>query len=482
MNWALSIPLFIYLIGIFFIGLWANCYVQKTASFIKEYFIGSRSLGGFILAMTMMATYGSASSFIGGPGIAYQTGLGWVLLSMAQLPAGYFVLTVLGKKFAILARQYDAVTLTDFLKARYQSNTVAIFSTLSIIIFLFSSMAAQWVGGARLLESIFGISYTTALIIFAVSVIVYVVIGGFRAVSFTDAIQGSVMFFGTMILLVAVIVAGGGIENIMMTLVEENPYLISPFGADGNLTPLYVSSYWILVGVGLVGLPQLAVRAMSYKDSQALHRGIIYNTVFVGVIMFGMHLIGVFARAVHPGIVNGDHVMPTITMEVLPPLLAGIVLAAPLAAIMSTVDALLITVSSAVVKDIYLGFINPEATEREIKIGSFLTTAIIGIIVFFIALSPPDFLIWLNLFAFGGLESTFIWPVFFGLYWNKANHYGAISAMIIGMTSYILLDQLYPNAFGMHTVVVPILLSCISFVLASWMTSGKGTIQSFKHR
>src|SRR5690606_29845606 len=159
-----------------------------------EYFLGSRSLGGFILAMTMMATYGSASSFIGGPGVAYSTGLGWVLLSMAQLPAGYFVLMILGKKFAIAARKYQAITLIDFLKSRYESKWVVLLSALSIIIFLFSAMAAQWVGGARLIESLTGLSYTTALFIFAVSVLVYVIIGGFRAVAMTDAIQGTVMF------------------------------------------------------------------------------------------------------------------------------------------------------------------------------------------------------------------------------------------------------------------------------------------------
>ena len=101
--------------------------------------------------MTMMATYGSASSFIGGPGVAYTRGLGWVLLSMAQLATGYFVLMVLGKKFAIVARRYKAITLIDFLKERYKSHTVVLLSAASIIIFLFSAMAAQWVGGARLI-------------------------------------------------------------------------------------------------------------------------------------------------------------------------------------------------------------------------------------------------------------------------------------------------------------------------------------------
>lgn len=420
--------------------------------------------------MTMIATYGSASSFIGGPGVAYTQGLGWVLLAMSQVVTGYFVLMVLGKKFAITARKYNAVTLIDFLKERYNSRWVVWLSSLSIIIFLFSAMAAQWVGGARLIESLTGLSYLSALFIFAASVMVYVVIGGFRAVAVTDAVQGGIMFIGTMILLVAVIVAGGGIPNIISDLSSENPNLITPFGFDGGLTPLYVSSFWILVGVGVVGLPQVAVRAMSYKNARAMHRAIIIGTIVVGFIMLGMHLIGVFARPILPGIEVGDKVMPLIAMEVLPPWLAGIVLAAPMAAIMSTVDSLLLLVSSAIVKDVYINYIKPDAKEAAIKKLSFAVTALLGILVCIMALSPPDLLIWLNLFSFGGLEAAFIWPVVLGLYWAKGNRYGAVASMITGTASYILFHTFYPNALGMNTVVLPIALSLAAYVSVSLLT------------
>ncbi|WP_042350469.1 sodium/pantothenate symporter [Bacillus massiliigorillae] len=473
MNWAVIIPLLIFLVLIFGIGFWSNRYIQSSNSFLQEYFLGGRQLGGFVLAMTMMATYGSASSFIGGPGVAYTKGLGWVLLSMAQLATGYFVLMVLGKKFAIVARRYKAITIIDFLKSRYQSKAVVLLSAASIIIFLFSAMAAQWVGGARLIESLTGLSYTTALFIFAVSVLVYVIIGGFRAVALTDAVQGTVMLFGTIILLVATVIAGGGLSNIMGELVAENPNLVTPFGADADLTPLYVSSFWILVGVGVIGLPQITVRAMSYKDSKAMHKAIIVGTIVIGAIMLGMHLIGVLARPVVPGVEIGDMVMPTLTMKVLPPFIAGIVLAAPMAAIMSTVDSLLILVGSTVVKDIYINYMKPNASEQQVKKASFIVTSVIGISVVLFALSPPDLLIWLNLFAFGGLESVFIWPVVFGLYWSTGNKYGALASMVVGMGSYILFDRFYPTAFGMHTVVLPILLSLIVYVIVSLLTSKK---------
>jgi sodium/pantothenate symporter len=476
-NWAVITPLLIFLLIIFTVGMWSNKFVIKSNSFLEEYFLGERQMGGFILAMTMVATYGSASSFIGGPGIAYTQGLGWVLLAMAQLATGYFTLMVLGKKFAIISRQYKAITLIDFLKERYKSKVVVLFSAASIIIFLFSSMTAQWIGGARLVESLTGLPYTTALLIFAFSVLVFVIVGGFRAVAITDTIQGVVMFGGTLILLIATIKAGGGIPKIISDLAAENPNLISPYGAERSLTPSFVSSFWILVGIGVVGLPQIAVRAMSYKNSKAMHSAIIIGTIVVGFIMLGMHLIGVFARPVLPGVKIGDTVMPLLSMKVLPPYAAGIVLAAPMAAIMSTVDALLILVSSALVKDVYLNYIKPDAGNDLVKKVSFSVTAIIGIIVILFSLSPPDLIVWLNLFSFGGLESVFIWPVVLGLYWSKGNKYGAITSMVLGMGSYILLDQFYPNAFGFHTVVLPILLSLLGFVVTSLFTQqNEGTI------
>lgn len=470
MNIGVIIPLVIFLIGIFAIGFIASKKMSSNGGFLQEYFLGGRELGGFVLAMTMIATYGSASSFLGGPGTAYTTGFGWALLAMSQVVTGYFVLLVLGKKFAILSRRYNAITMIDFLKARYNSPAVAILSAIAIIIFLFSAMTAQWVGGGRLIESLTGLSYTSALFIFAISVLVYVTIGGFRAVALTDAVQGTIMIVGTLILLIAVIIAGGGIPTIMQDLLNENPNLVTPFGADRSLTPAYVSSFWILVGVGVVGLPQMVIRTMSYKSSRAMHRALAIGTIVTGFIMLNMHLIGIFARPILPGIEVGDKVIPLIALEVLPPWLAGIVLAAPMAAIMSTVDSLLLLVSSAVVKDVYINFIQPDAPEKKVKIISYGVTGILGTIVFLLALQPPDLLIFLNLFAFGGLEAAFIWPIVLGLYWKYGNKYGAIASMITGIGSYIaihLYNQAYGELLGVHAVTIPVVLSLIAFIIGS---------------
>ncbi|GAB3797470.1 sodium/pantothenate symporter [Virgibacillus kimchii] len=473
MNWQAILPLAIILIIIFGVGIWASRYVRGSSSFLQDYFLGGRSMGGFLLAMTMTATYGSASSFIGGPGTAYTEGLGWVLLAMSQVVTGYFVLMVLGKKFAVVTRRYKAVTMVDFLKSRYESKWVVLFSALSIIIFLFSAMAAQWIGGARLLESLIGIDYTAALILFALSVLIYVTIGGFRAVALTDAVQGTIMFFGTLVLLIAVIIAGGGVPAIISDLHTENPNLITPYGAEGTLNPAFVSSFWILVGVGVVALPQVTVRAMAYKDTRSMHRAIIIGTIVVGFIMLNMHLIGVFARPILPGIEIGDQVMPLIALEVMPAWLAGVVLAAPMAAIISTVDSLLLLVSSTIVKDVYLNYVRPDAPHNRVKWLSIGVTAILGIIVFFMALNPPDLIIWLNLFAFGGLEAAFIWPIILGLYWSKGNKYGALASMVVGVGLYILSDSFFPQPLGLHSVVLPVVFSFFAYVFVSLGTQKK---------
>lgn len=474
-NFFTILPMILFIIFIFWAGIYASKKMNNTnsGSFLQEYFLGGRELGGLLLAMTMVSTYASASSFISGPGVAYTQGLGWVLLSMIQVVTGYFTLMILGKKFAIVSRQMNAVTLVDFLKARYESKAVIILAACSIIVFLFASTVAQWIGGGRLVQSLTGISYQTSLFLFTIVVVVYVVIGGFRAVAITDSIMGTVMLVGTIVILVGTIIAGGGITAIMTELKEIDPNLLTPFGTSGTLTPRYVSSFWILVGIGVVGLPQISVRAMGYKDSKAMHQAIIIGTIVVGAIMFGVTITGVLGRAVLPDIEIGDTVMPTIAMEVLPPWLAGIFLAAPMAAIVSTVNSLLLVISSSIVKDIYVNYVNPNASLQVVKRWTLASTGLLGVLIFISALHPPEFLVWINLFAFGGLQAVFLWPIILGLYWEKGNAVGAITSMVIGASTYIFFDRLYPDPLGMHTVTFPILLSLLGYVIGSLCTQKK---------
>lgn len=158
MQLEVILPLVAYLFLVFGLSVYAMR-KRSTGTFLNEYFLGSRSMGGVVLAMTLTATYISASSFIGGPGAAYKYGLGWVLLAMIQLPAIWLSLGILGKKFAILARRYNAVTLNDMLFARYQSRLLVWLASLSLLVAFIGAMTVQFIGGARLLETAAGIPY-----------------------------------------------------------------------------------------------------------------------------------------------------------------------------------------------------------------------------------------------------------------------------------------------------------------------------------
>mgnify|MGYP000718363052 CR=1 FL=1 len=160
------VPVVIYLSLSFLAALWARKQSQKTSDshgFIEEYFIGGRSMGGFVLAMSIIASYTSASSFVGGPGVAYKLGLSWVLLAMIQVPTTFLTLGVLGKRFAIMARKTRSVTLTDFLRARYRSDAVVVLCSLALLVFFMAAMLAQFIGGARLFQAVTGYPYIVGL-------------------------------------------------------------------------------------------------------------------------------------------------------------------------------------------------------------------------------------------------------------------------------------------------------------------------------
>lgn len=468
MNKEMLLPLIAYLCFVFGVAFYAYR-KRQGGSFLSEYYVGSRSMSGFVLAMTTAATYVGASSFIGGPGAAYKYGLGWVLLAMIQVPAVLLALGALGKKFALLSRKYNAVTINDLLLARYQNKFVVWIASLALLLSFFAMMTVQFIGAGRLLETTLGVPYQTAVIIFAVTVGIYTFIGGFRAVVLTDTIQGLVMLAGTFLLLGGVIYAAGGIENAVNTLETINPQLIQPYGIDERpLDFTFMTSFWVLVCFGLIGLPQLAVRSMAYKDSASLHKALVIGTLVVSLLMFGMHLAGVLGRAVIPDLKIPDRVIPTLMIQVLPPLVAGIFLAAPMAAIMSSIDSLLIQSSSTLIKDLYLA-VKPEAVDNEgkLKFFSTMTTLTFAVLLVFAALNPPDMLIWLNLLSLGGLEATFLWVIVLGLYWKNANATGAISSMLAGLVSYIVLTTFKISIFSFHAIVPSLLIGLIAFLIGN---------------
>lgn len=459
---------------------------HASHGFLQNYFVGGRSMGGLVLAMTLVATYTSASSFLGGPGLAASWGLSQSWVAAIQIGTAFLTLGVIGKRFAIISRKIHAVTVTDYFRARYCSSAVVILCGLCLVVFFITQMVAQFIGGATLVQSVTGLPYWAGLALFGLIVILYTSIGGFKAVVITDTLQGIIMTFGTFLLLFFVIRAGGGMENLTTQLDAMNPgwNLIGKgsYGADTTaLSPGYMISFWVLVGAGVLGLPQTAVRGMGFKDTHSMHRAMIYGTIVVGILMIGMHFAGALTLPLLPegGIASTDQVIPYVVLNYMPAWAAGLFLAAPLAAVMSTVSSLLILASATILKDLYLNYIvgkEPERrqkAERKLPRYSFLLTAVLGLIVFLISLNPPDIIVWINLFAMGGLETTFFWPLIGGLYWKKGNSTCCIVSIVVGLAVFIFFNQVKIAPFHIHEIVFGLAAGGIAYFVTGLLSKKK---------
>ena len=479
-NLVALVPLVIFLV----LALTVSLVVRRRThtaggGFVKEYFIGNRALGGFVLAMTTIATYGSVSSFVGGPGQAWLVGWGWVYMAVVQVTALVLLYGILGKKMALVSRKLDAVTVIDVIRARYSSNALANVSAVVVVLFFAATMVAQFVGGAKLFEAVTGYSYLVGLVLFGVAVVLFTTIGGFRGVAVTDAICGVAMLIGIFVLAAGILAAGGGYENIMDTIRANRPEMLEPFGGGSMPATLYFTQ-WLLVGIFTFVLPQSAVRCMGFKNTKSLHSAMWIGAVTCAFVIVGMHLAGVWCGALidTSTLPNSDYFIPTVVLQIMPVGIAGLFLAAPLAAVMSTVSSLLILASAAIIKDIYHTYYVKDDPARLAKyqknLGKFTIggTLLVGIVTVLLALNPPDIIWVLNLFAMGGLECAFFWPLVGGLFFKKGTKQGAVAASIGGAAFYIFA---YYNVkvLGINAVVWGLLVSAILYYVVSYATCPK---------
>lgn len=486
-NAGLIFVILAYLAVSLFIGLYIG-YLQKKESsggFLKNYFIGGRSMGGFVLAMTLVATYASSSSFLSGPGFSTERGLTQTFVAMTQIGTAFVTLGIIGKKFALVSRKINAVSVSDYMRARYKSNTLVILSSLALVVFFMTNMVAQFIGGAVLFETVSGLPYVYGLFLFGGVVILYSTFGGFKGVVATDTIQGVVMAIGTTLLLVYAIKAGGGMENITSWLDVNRPGwdIVGKGTYQGIDSPGYIISFWVLVGVATLGLPQNAVRGMGFKSTEAMHKAMIYGTVVIGFLMIGMHLGGMLMAPSLPqdgSLPSTDYYVPWFAMNHMPSGLAGLLIAAPLAAVMSTVSSLLILASATIIKDLYINYIMKGKQDdlsplyqKKLSRFSFVTTFILGIICLIIATSPPDLIMWINLFALGGLEAVFFWPILLGLFWEKANAKGALLSALFGTATFVFFNRVKIAPFGIHEIVLGLIVGGIAFYLGSKFSNEK---------
>ncbi len=446
----------------------------------KTYFIGGRNMTGLILAMTTMATYTSVSSFISGPGAAGMTyGYAQAWVAAVQIPVTFLVLGVLGNKLALVSRRTGAVTVVGYLKARYESDVLVIAVSLLMVAFFIAQMISQFTGGATLIQSITGIGYTKALLIFALVVVAYTAFGGFTAVAITDTLQGIIMAAGTFLFLFFVLRAGGGISGIDAGLAKNLPGVYDDLFS--KYAPGSLLSFWILVGFGTLGLPQTATRAMGFKDTKSLHSAMWIGVITCSFVIVGMHLAGTWAGALvdSADLPTSDYFIPYIVQQIMPVGLAGIFLAAPMAAVMSTADSLLILASAAIVRDLWKTYYvkdDPAKLEkynRSISKAGVAVTFVLGVVVVLLTLDPPNIIFFLNLFAMGGLECSFFWPLVGGLFWRKGTRQAAVASSVGAAAVYVFC---YYNVkvWGINAVVWGLLAGAVLYFAVGALTGKDG--------
>lgn len=449
---------------------------SQGGSFASRYYIGNRTLGGFVLAMTTVATYGSVSSFVGGPGQAWSIGWGWVYMAAVQVTALFLLYGILGKKMMLVSHKTGAVTVIDVIRRRYNSNALAALSALIIVLFFAATMVAQFVGGAKLFASVTGYSYELGLAIFGIVVIVFTAIGGFRGVALTDALCGIVMLLGLVILACGLVNAGGGLEQLLQRAEANNPAIADPLSGGSMPYGLYFTQ-WLLVGIFTFCLPQSVVRCVGARDTKALRDAMVIGTVVIGFMMILGTSMGVLAAGVltEPLEAYGsvDGIIPTAIASCLPPVLAGVAIVGPIAASISTVSSLLITASSSIVKDLWMHAAaskGRELPEPRVVTASQAITLGVGVIVFVLSLVPPSVIWKINMFAFGGLETAFCWVLVMGLFWKRATKTGALASMAGGTLAYCACMALGFKLFGLHQIVIGISVSLLLMVVVSLLT------------
>lgn len=467
---AIIITFIVYSVILLGVGVYTKRRMDKTAldKYVEEFYTGGRGMGALVIALMIAAGLCSAGTFLGGPGLGYSVGLAWVLVAFAQNFMNFCVLGQIGKKVGIVARRINAQSYLDLFVYRYNHNKIIGFvGVFGIVVFLGSYVVAQFVGGARLLETMTGLPYWFGLSIFALVVLLYAAFGGIRGVSTAIVIQGLVMTAAVFALFIGGLLYIGPMEAAVKSIAEVDPKLITPW----SWAPRFQFSMWIVFGLVTIGLPHGAMGSLVYKDTKAMHRAIVLGVIFVVLWTFMLIWMGHMTRAVYPDLSVPDHAIPSLAMTVLPPWLAGIALAGVAGAIQSTVGAMIIVISSTVVKDAYQAYINPHVEPAKLKKITTWSTVAICVGIFLGALFPPPALEWIIVFAIGGLASAFFWPLLLGLYWMRANEHGAAAGMVGGMVTYIIGAGKYlPITFGMNAIVVSLVVSLVLTVVISLVT------------
>lgn len=343
MKWTILIILIAYFVAMFIIGLIAN----RKSKTVTDYYVAGRGLGGVITALVYMSSLVSAGALVGWTGQASSYGVWFIFAGCAVTIATYICWRLLSGKVMRLSKKLDLLTVPDFLEARFESRTARLIAGLILLIFTVPLMVSQFKAAGLLLNMVTGIDYKAAVVLFGVIVFVYVAFGGYFAVVYTDAVQGGLMLFGIAALVITALIAVGG--NLGEAYAAANPIGAVSWPTTGSaLTSTAFIAVLMNNFFGALGAPNYIKGFYSLKGPKEQKRGFIIIMSIVCVIEICIIVIGLCGKVLFPDLASPDQTVFMMIDSLLPPVLGGLVLAALAAAMMSTMDGLLLMCASTV--------------------------------------------------------------------------------------------------------------------------------------
>lgn len=450
-------------IGYFCVVFAIGWYSLRATRSETDYWIAGGELGWFTGGATMAATHTSAGTFVGTIGVMYTAGwsFGWVLLS---IPLSYwFMVAVLAPRFT---RQKE-LTIPAFIETRYYGKGIRGLAATIILVATIVYIQAQIVAGGLIANTVFGVPTTVGMIGFTTILLIYTVVGGMVAVVYTDAFQLVVMALGA---LFAVPLALRQVEGAggLLTLVESAHPLVFTWETMPATLLLTMGLSFFLGGIAT---PEKLIRLYAMKDMRTIRRGVLFAICMILSINLLVFILALTAIVLFPALPTGDLAMPMIATAVLPTLLGAVMLAAITAAMMSTVDSLLIVAGSALSVDIYQNLIDPNASPRRRRWVDRLGILVVGSIPVLLLLSgvgEGELVQFIVLLFTALMASAFVLPVVGGVLWRRATREGAATAMVGGVVATFLWEAF--GAASVEPVLCGFIVSGVLFVGVSLIT------------
>jgi len=422
---------FIVYVGIM---LWIGYTVSRSTYSPADFFLANRSLKAWVTAVSSTASSESAWAVLGTVGLAYKDGLSALWFFPGCLLGYALNWFFVAERLRKHSREKKTLTIPDYLETHFTDNThlIRIISVIIIFACMMAYIAAQFLAIGKTFDAIFGIPHLVSIPIGGTIIIIYTMMGGFRAVAWTDFIQGLIMVVGLVVLSLAAVLELGGFSVIAQKVNETAPTALTWMGS--KTIPIFFGSMLGLLGIGLgyPGQPHVITRYMAARDSKTIKQG-MWIAFGWGILMYSSAiLLGICGQVLFPGLADAEHLFPTAAENLLPTFLTAIVLTGVIAAIMSTVSAQIIVAASAMAHDIYSKVIHGSLTPNRILSISRLTIFLIGLGAMLVALMDTRVIFWFVLFAWSGLGASFGPVILFTLYSKKITRNGAISGMLTG--------------------------------------------------